>query len=202
VFKIPEGIEEVKHDDKPSLYKALPESHMDIVVEFLDEAGKMIETREIFDRQCYHTLSPEVDWRWSEVERVTTYRGIRYTETNENTLNPPKRRLKKGEIIRDYRVIHPSYLERHNNESDTTNLAVKGLPFPGAPTEEEIRQAKAEADARWEAEQLELEREIQMWKKEGEIYEAEVEKQRQERLKVEAEQEEDRVWDVQDKLMK
>ena len=82
------------------------------------------------------------------------------------------------------------------------DLRTDEIVYGEEPTEEEIRQAEAEAEARWQAEQLELEREIQMWKKEGEIYEAEMEKQRQERLKLEAEQEEDRIWDIQDKLMK
>jgi hypothetical protein len=82
------------------------------------------------------------------------------------------------------------------------NIETDEVVYGEIPSDEEYQIASDEAEKRWEEERLELEKQTQMWLKEGEIYEAEMEKQRQERLKVEAEQEEDRVWDVQDKLMK
>ena len=82
------------------------------------------------------------------------------------------------------------------------NIETDEVVYGEIPSDEEYQIASDEAEKRWEEERLELEKQTQMWLKEGEIYEAEMEKQRQERLKMEAEQEEDRVWDVQDKLMK
>ena len=72
IFQTPEGLEEVRALDHKSLYKFLPERGMDIVVDFYSLGGKWIETRELFDRDCFVTLSPDISWRWPEIGRVTT----------------------------------------------------------------------------------------------------------------------------------
>ena len=64
------------------------------------------------------------------------------------------------------------------------------------PTEAEYAEAKAEAEARWEAERKEFEIERQMWDQEGPHWDAHVARLKE----IEREAAEDLLWDIQDQM--
>ena len=68
------------------------------------------------------------------------------------------------------------------------------------PTEEEYAEAVALAEERWEEERKQVEFEIQMWREEGELYEAEMKRRQEEEARRRSEEEEDILWDEQDRL--
>ena len=68
------------------------------------------------------------------------------------------------------------------------------------PTEAEYAEAKAEADARWEEERAERELQLQMWRQEGELYEAEMARQEAERVCAEEEARLDALYELQDRI--
>ena len=70
------------------------------------------------------------------------------------------------------------------------------------PSDEEYEEAKALAEARWQAEREELDLREAMWRQEGELYEAEMQRLRDEAALQASELLEDQHWDIQDRLMK
>ena len=68
------------------------------------------------------------------------------------------------------------------------------------PSAEAYTEAAAAAEKRWEVERAELELEMQMWRQEGELYEAEMQRQREEAAIRREEEEEDQMWDEQERL--
>jgi hypothetical protein len=68
------------------------------------------------------------------------------------------------------------------------------------PTDEEYAAQVARMEPIWEEERQQLQFEIQMWRQEGELYEAEMQRQREEAARRQAEEEEDILWDEQERL--
>ena len=68
------------------------------------------------------------------------------------------------------------------------------------PTEAEWAEAKEEAEQRWAEERAELELQEQMWRQEGELYEAEMQRRRDEEEEARQEAEEDALWELQERL--
>ena len=68
------------------------------------------------------------------------------------------------------------------------------------PTEAEWAEAKEEAEQRWAEERAELELQEQMWRQEGELYEAEMQRRRDEEEAARQEAEEDALWELQERL--
>ena len=68
------------------------------------------------------------------------------------------------------------------------------------PTEAEYAEAAAAAEQRWAEERAELELQEQMWRQEGELYEAEMQRRRDEEEEARQEAEEDALWELQERL--
>jgi len=69
------------------------------------------------------------------------------------------------------------------------------------PDRFEYEAAEADAMVRWAEEKEELDFQVQMWRREGELYDAEMARREEEALKVVTENFEDALYDVQDQLM-
>ena len=68
------------------------------------------------------------------------------------------------------------------------------------PTEAEWAEAKEETEQRWAEERAELELQEQMWRQEGELYEAEMQRRRDEEEEARQEAEEEALWELQERL--
>ena len=68
------------------------------------------------------------------------------------------------------------------------------------PTKEEYKAAEACAELRWEEERRQLDYDIQMWRQEGELYEAEMQRQQEAEAEQQQEEAEDILWDEQERL--
>lgn len=68
------------------------------------------------------------------------------------------------------------------------------------PTDEEYAAQVARMEPIWEEERQQLQFEMQMWRQEGELYEAEMQRQREAAARRQAEEEEDILWEEQERL--
>lgn len=66
------------------------------------------------------------------------------------------------------------------------------------PSDEEYAEAEAAAQVRWAEERAELELREQMWRQEGELYEAEMRRRKEEELQQRRDEEEEQMWELQD----
>ena len=82
-----------------------------------------------------------------------------------------------------------------------TNIQTGRVVAGEVPTEEEYEAARIYAEAKWAEEKEEFEFQLQMWRQEGELYEAEMRRQAEEAAEAAANLHEDQLWDIQDNLM-
>ena len=81
-----------------------------------------------------------------------------------------------------------------------TDIRTREVVCGEKPSQEEYEAQCKVASERWAEEKAEMELQIQMWREEGELYEAEMRRRREEEDQRRRDEEEDAMWDLQDEL--